>query len=147
MTTTRQSAPRAHREPWKSVNARLERERAQLLAELELTAAEAPDEPTATTGSGETEHINSGIEQGVQAALDARTAVRLAEIEDALRRLTRARTDCASAVVRRSQRRDSRRSRTFASACRVRSVMTRNFEVGRPDDLAARRPPANVGSR
>ena len=86
MTTTRQSAPTAHREPWTSVSAGLERERAELLAELELTA-DGPHEPTATTGSGETEHISSGIEQGVQAALDARTAIRLAEIEDALRRL------------------------------------------------------------
>ena len=50
-------------------------------------ASGAATEPTATTGIGETEHIASGIDRGVWAALDARAASRLAEVEAALRRI------------------------------------------------------------
>ena len=86
MTITRQPASLADRENWTTIRSTLERERADLLADLELVT-DGPPEPTATTGSGETEHISSGIEQGVQAALDARAFARLADIDDALRRL------------------------------------------------------------
>ena len=44
-------------------------------------------EATATTGQGETEHVSSEVEQRVQAVLDAGAAARLAELDDALRRL------------------------------------------------------------
>ena len=50
-------------------------------------AFSATTAPTATTGSGETEHIASGIDRGVWAALDVHAASRLAEVEAALRRL------------------------------------------------------------
>jgi DnaK suppressor protein len=65
---------------------RLEFDRRELLARAGL-ASGAATEPTATTGFGETEHIASGIDRGVWAALDAHAASRLAEVEAALRRL------------------------------------------------------------
>ena len=65
---------------------RLEFDRAELLAQVGLTPEEVPP-PTATTGFGETEHIATGIDRGVRAALDAHAVSRLAEVEDALRRL------------------------------------------------------------
>ena len=65
---------------------RLEADRRELLARVRL-ASGAPTEPTATTGAGETEHIASGIDRGVWAALDARAASRLVEVEAALTRL------------------------------------------------------------
>jgi RNA polymerase-binding protein DksA len=64
---------------------RLEQERADLLAQIE--AFEPAPSTTATTGSGETEHIVSGIELGLQSTLDAQAATRLEEIDDALVRL------------------------------------------------------------
>jgi RNA polymerase-binding transcription factor DksA len=67
------------------LRARLEQEREELVAQIAVVD-EAPA-LTATTGSGETEHIVSGIELGVQVALDARLEARLVEISDALRRL------------------------------------------------------------
>ena len=64
---------------------RLEQERAELLAQLD--AFEPAPASTATTGSGETEHIVSGIELGLQSALDAQAETRLEAIDDALQRL------------------------------------------------------------
>jgi DnaK suppressor protein len=71
---------------WNVLRDRLESDRRELLARAGL-ASGAPTEPTATTGSGETEHIASGIDRGVWAALDAHAASRLADVEAALRRL------------------------------------------------------------
>jgi DnaK suppressor protein len=71
---------------WIVLRERLERDRAELLAEAGLSFEDAPA-PTATTGLGETEHIATGIDRGVRAALDAHAASRLAEVDDALRRL------------------------------------------------------------
>jgi DnaK suppressor protein len=73
---------------WNALRERLEVDRKDLLARARarLASGEAL-EPTATTGSGETEHIASGIDRGVWAALDARAASRLAQVEAALRRL------------------------------------------------------------
>jgi DnaK suppressor protein len=65
---------------------RLEHDRAELLAQAGLALEETPA-PTATTGLGETEHIASGIDRGVWAALDAHAAARLVEVDAALRRL------------------------------------------------------------
>lgn len=64
----------------------LERDRAELLAQVGADFDEAPT-ATATTGSGETEHIASGIDRSVRAALDARAVARLIEVDAALRRL------------------------------------------------------------
>jgi DnaK suppressor protein len=64
---------------------RLEFDRAELLAQVGLTPEDVP--PTATTGFGETEHVATGIERDVRAALDAHAMSRLAEVDDALRRL------------------------------------------------------------
>ena len=60
---------------------RLEQERDDLLGQLAAFAVVPA--LTATTGSGETEHIVSGIEHGVQTALDAQVEGRLAEVVDA----------------------------------------------------------------
>jgi RNA polymerase-binding transcription factor DksA len=68
------------------LRARLDQERAELLAQLDLRADDPPD-ITATTGLGETEHVSSGVEQRVQAALNARARARLSDLEDALRRV------------------------------------------------------------
>ena len=64
---------------------RLERDRAELLAQASPIFDEATT--TATTGSGETEHIASGIDRSVRAALDAHAGIRLVEVDAALRRL------------------------------------------------------------
>lgn len=66
---------------------RLEQERDELLTQL--AASDVVPALTATTGSGETEHIVSGIEHGVQTALDAQVEGRLAEVVDALQRFDR----------------------------------------------------------
>lgn len=71
---------------WTALRERLERDRSELLARTPLGSG-AAIAPTATTGSGETEHIASGIDRGVWAALDVHAAFRLAEVEAALRRL------------------------------------------------------------
>ena len=86
MTTTDQHVPIVGTEMLTMMRNTLEREHAELINDVQA-AAEGPFEPTATTGSGETEHISSGIEQGVQAALDARAITRLADIDDALGRI------------------------------------------------------------
>jgi DnaK suppressor protein len=75
----------AHDELRGALRERLERERAELIGQLQLSTDEHP-EPTATTGQGETEHVSSEVEQRVQAVLDAAAAARLAELDDALRR-------------------------------------------------------------
>jgi RNA polymerase-binding transcription factor DksA len=84
--TTRSDTSTPNRELWDTLRARLERDRAELLGQLELSPEEHP-EPTATTGQGETEHVSSEVEQRVQAVLDAAAVARLAELDDALRRL------------------------------------------------------------
>jgi RNA polymerase-binding transcription factor DksA len=70
---------------WVARRERLERDRAELLAQ----AAPGLDDASAsaTTGLGETEHIAAGIDRSVWAALDAHAAARLVEVNDALRRL------------------------------------------------------------
>jgi RNA polymerase-binding transcription factor DksA len=65
---------------------RLERDRADLLAQAERDLEDA-SVATATTGSGETEHIATGIDRSVIAALDAHAEARLVEVVAALRRL------------------------------------------------------------
>src|SRR6478735_3969043 len=81
---------------WNLLRERLELDRRELLARARL-ASGAATAPTATTGSGETEHIASGIDRGVWAALDVHAAFRLAEVEAALRRLEeRAYGECES---------------------------------------------------
>jgi DnaK suppressor protein len=64
----------------------LECDRTELLAQVGLPLEDALP-PTATTGLGETEHIVTGIDRGVRAALDAHAASRLIAVDDALRRL------------------------------------------------------------
>jgi RNA polymerase-binding transcription factor DksA len=71
---------------WAAMRERLERERADVIAQLRAIPDEQP-EPSATTGQGETEHVVSEVEQRVQAALDAGVAARLAELDDALQRI------------------------------------------------------------
>ena len=84
MTTTSDlSAPSV--ESWAALRAHLEQARADLLAHL-ATAVPRP-EHTATTGQGETEHVASEVEQQVRALLDAGSAARLDELDDALHRL------------------------------------------------------------
>ena len=68
------------------LRARLAQERAELVAQLNLRADNPPD-ITATTGLGETEHVSSGVEQLVQAALNARARARLGDLDDALQRI------------------------------------------------------------
>ena len=65
---------------------RLERDRAELLAQAAPGLEEVPA-ATATTGFGETEHIATGIDRSVRAALDAQAEARLVEVDAALRRL------------------------------------------------------------
>jgi RNA polymerase-binding transcription factor DksA len=69
-----------------ALGVRLDQERADLLAQLDLRADDPPD-ITATTGLGETEHVSSGVEQRVQAAVNARARARLGDLEDALQRI------------------------------------------------------------
>lgn len=69
-----------------AIRQRLERDRVELLAQLG-TGFDDASMTTATTGSGETEHIASGIDRSVRAALDAHAEARLLEVEAALRRL------------------------------------------------------------
>ena len=64
---------------------RLETERAELLAQLDRS--DTPPAATATTGSGETEHIVSAVETSVQSAVHSQVEARLVEVTDALRRL------------------------------------------------------------
>ena len=73
-------------EPRVAIREQLERDRAELLAQAEPVLHE-PTEATATTGSGETEHIASGIDRSVRAALNAHAGARLVEVNAALRRL------------------------------------------------------------
>jgi DnaK suppressor protein len=65
--------------------ARLDHARADLLAQLATTVPRP--EHTATTGQGETEHVSSEVEHRVRAVLDAGSAARIEELDDALRRL------------------------------------------------------------
>ena len=65
---------------------RLERDRAELVAQAGPGLEEAPV-ATATTGFGETEHIATGIDRSVLAALDAHAEARLIEVDAALRRI------------------------------------------------------------
>lgn len=81
-TTTTSTAP----ELSVAIREHLERDRAELLAQAERTVEDAPA-ATATTGSGETEHIASGIDRSVRAALNAQAGARLVEVNAALRRL------------------------------------------------------------
>jgi RNA polymerase-binding transcription factor DksA len=71
---------------WDALRGRLERERAEIIDQLEMPADDLLA-VTATTGQGETEHIVSEVEQSVQAVLDAAAIERLADLNDALRRL------------------------------------------------------------
>jgi DnaK suppressor protein len=71
---------------WRELRDRLERDRAELVEQLHVADREHLA-PTATTGQGETEHVASEVEERVQAVLDAAAAARLAELDDALRRL------------------------------------------------------------
>ncbi len=64
----------------------LEQDRAELFAQVGAGFDEIPT-ATATTGFGETEHIASGIDRSVWAALDAHADARLVEVDSALRRL------------------------------------------------------------
>ncbi|HEU5305804.1 MAG TPA: TraR/DksA family transcriptional regulator [Acidimicrobiia bacterium] len=84
--TTHDDTTSPERHNWDSLRERLERERAELVDQLELPADDL-HAVTATTGQGETEHIVSEVEQRVQAVLDAAAVERLAELNDALRRL------------------------------------------------------------
>jgi RNA polymerase-binding transcription factor DksA len=72
-----------HDELWCVLRQRLERERAELIGQLQLPTDEHP-ESTATTGQGETEHVSCEVEQRVQAVLDAAAVARLVELDDAL---------------------------------------------------------------
>jgi RNA polymerase-binding transcription factor DksA len=65
---------------------RLERDRAELLAQAGTDFDDASPAP-ATTGFGETEHGASGIDRSIRAALDAQAVARLVEVDAALRRL------------------------------------------------------------
>jgi RNA polymerase-binding transcription factor DksA len=70
---------------WSALRERVERDRVELIAQLDTTLDDRP-EPTATTGQGETEHVASEVEQRVQAVLDEGGTARLVELDDALRR-------------------------------------------------------------
>jgi DnaK suppressor protein len=85
MTDTKSSTSTAP-DLWALRRERLERDSAELLAQVEPGLEEAPT-ATATTGSGETEHIATGIDRSVRAALDAHAEARLIEVDAALRRL------------------------------------------------------------
>jgi len=67
------------------VRARLLAERHALLIRTEPSVVE--HEPQATTGSGETDHINLAMERQVAAALDAHARDALDDNDDALARL------------------------------------------------------------
>jgi RNA polymerase-binding transcription factor DksA len=68
------------------LRARLERDRNELLAQLKAARSDHPS-TTATTGQGETEHVSTGVENSVQAALEAGDSARLADVNDALQRI------------------------------------------------------------
>ena len=84
-SSAQSSATRADRRD--ALRERLQQERRELLAQLASSGVVLA--LTATTGSGETEHIVSGIERGVQTALDAQVEARLADVVDALDRFDR----------------------------------------------------------
>ena len=68
-----------------SVKARLQAERA---LQLELLGAPRPNyQPQATTGQGETEHVNIEMERNVVALLDAHARQAIADITVALARI------------------------------------------------------------
>jgi DnaK suppressor protein len=72
-------------ERFDALRARLEADLADLLAQMQVSAGDP--NVTATTGQGETEHIVGEIEERVQAVLDAAASARVAELDDAIRRI------------------------------------------------------------